>query len=260
MNNQTTEPAKARDLADESEAPSSLSYRISAQPVIDRTSSGEEISANDLPRSYGTQTLTLMARDPRTLFAYWDIDWKKAFGAEPAAHQPVFLKLQNEKGQELGCIEIEPMAGNCYITVTDAEATYRGELGYNSADKTWNKLATSDVVTTPSDVIGATSEADFATVPFHLSFQHMIDRLRVSQQENESLVSMLTELRKRAADKDEQSKLDQSQRELAQAMEAAASSSSLPSRSDFWNKPRIERILGLGGSSPAGGFGGNSSR
>ena len=255
-------PSIAGDLAEEVEPTEPSSYRISSRPIIEQKPSIEEPKSNDLPRSYGTETLTLMARDPRTLFAYWDIDWPAAFREEPPKHRQTYLRILDNKGVELVTVEVEPMAGNSYVTVPDADTAYQGEIGYFYPAKSWHSLASSEIVTTPADTIVTAEEPDFATVPFHLSFQHMVDLLRVSKQENESLTSKLSDLRQRAVDAEEQNNLSQNERDLAQVLEAAASNapihSRIPGRSDFWTQQRIERILGIGGSSPTNGFGGSS--
>ena len=239
-------------------------FRISSRPVITRSGSEEESipDSSDLPRSYGTETLCLMARDPGTVFAYWDIDWPGAFREQPPMHRKVHLRLLTPDGAEITSVEVEPMAGNCYVTVPDADSAYRGEIGYFSPPTVWNRLASSEVVTTPADTLAETEEVDFATVPFHLSFQHMIDRLRISKQENTSLTSMLVDLRERAASPEKKDDLTVAERELARAMEEGASNapaqSSVRGASDFWTQQRIERIFGVGGTSPSSGFGGSS--
>lgn len=254
--------AASHDPAEELDSPGDSSFRISSHPVIEHKSSEPDLLSVDLPRSYGTQTLCLMARDPRTLFAYWDIDWPAAFRDAPPKNRKVHLRVLDSEGAELTATEVEPMAGNSYITVPEADSAYRGEIGYFNPPAVWNRLASSEVVTTPADSVAETEEADFATVPFHLSFQHMIDLLRISKQENESLTSMLADLRQRAASAEEKETLTHEERELAQVMNDAAASAPSQSRppgpNEFWTQERIEKILGVGGTSPAGEFGGSS--
>lgn len=261
MDHELETPAIERDASEKFEAADKPTYRISAQPVIDRKNDEQDSPASDLPRSYGTETLTLMARDPRTLFAYWDIDWPAAFREETPRHQKVYLRILDASGTEIISVEVEPMAGNSYVTVPEADSAYQGEIGYFNPLTVWNPLAASTIVTTPADTVAGSEAADFATVPFHLSFQHMIDLLRISKQENESLTSMLADLRERASS-EKQRELSAGEREIAQAMDAAAANSPMqtrtPASSDFWTQQRIERVLGIGGSSPANGFGGSS--
>ena len=233
-------------------------YRVSTHPVI-KYGRSDAMTAESLglPRTYGTQTLTLMARDPHNLFAYWDIDWSSAFREEEPANRKVHLRLLNGDGAEETIVEIEPMAGSCYITVPNANATYSGDIGFFSEDETWRSLATSEVISTPPDTVVDPGEVDFATVPFHLTFQHMVDLLRVSKQENESLTAMLSDLRQRAATPETRNTLSDEQRDLAEILRRSQTERR-PSQPMAWTQQRLERILGFGNSSPTGGFGGSS--
>lgn len=239
------------------------SYRISSRPLIHNGAGRGAALAADLPRSYGIQTLCLMARDPHSLFAYWDIDWSAAFHENPPLARKVHLRIRDESGAEQTSVEVEPMAGACYVTVSDSDRVYSGEIGYFNPSNVWNCLATSEVVTTPPDSLVESDEIDFVTVPFHLSFQHMIDALRISKQENESLTAMLRDLRERAAAADTNGTLTAEQRELARVLESAHSAApKADSRSSdpasVWTQRRLERTPAFGPSSPEGGFGGSS--
>lgn len=238
-------------------------FQVSAEPVIEQGSAARaENALSELPRTYGTQTLCLMARDPHTLFAYWDIDWEKAFRDQAPRDRQVHLLLLSDDGFEESRVEIEPMAGSCYINVRNADAAYSGELGYFGPEQEWTSLAHAQSITTPPDALSDSGDADFATVPFHLAFQHMIDLLRISKQENESLTAMLSDLRQRSAEPSQASpSLTPDQRELAQVVETVAAANppdSADAQPNFWTRPQLERILGFGSSSPTSGFGGGS--
>ena len=244
-----------------SEAAASSGYRVSPQPIISYGKSDATLAESlGLPRTYGTQTLTLMARDPHNIFAYWDIDWPAAFRAQKPRDRKVHLRLFNADGAEELSVEIEPMAGSCYISVPDANTTYSGDIGFFQPPETWNSLATSELITTPPENVAEEGDADFATVPFHLAFQHMIDLLRVSKQENESLIAMLADLRQRVSAPESKQSVNVEQRDLAEILQRAETNPLSPRRSMAWTQQRLERILGFGNSSPSGGFGGSSSR
>ena len=89
-----------------------------------------------------------------------------------------------------------------------------------------------------------------------------INLLRISKQENESLTSMLADLRARAASPEKRSELSAEKQELARVMDEVAASAPggtrLPALSDFWTPERLQRILAVGGSSPSEGFGGTN--
>ena len=110
----------------------------------------------------------------------------------------------------------------------NGSATYGGEIGFFQPAEVWNSLATSDLITTPPDTVADAGEVDFATVPFHLTFQHMINLLRVSKQENESLTAMLADLRQRASNPENW--LSDEERDLAQILDQADAGPRSPSR------------------------------
>ncbi len=237
----------------------SSGYRVSPHPIISYgKNAGMTAESLGLPRTYGTQTLTLMARDPRNIFAYWDIDWTRAFREQEPEDRKVHLRLLSSDGAEELAVEIEPMAGSCYISVPEANMTYSGDIGFFQPPEVWHSLATSELITTPPETVAADGEADFATVPFHLAFQHMIDLLRVSKQENQSLTSMLADLRQRATTPETGRQLNEEQRDLADILRRAEASPRLPRQPMAWTQQRLERVLGFGNTSPSGGFGGSS--
>jgi hypothetical protein len=238
------------------------SFRISTTPVVSRTDpESPDAEGSQLPRSYGTETLSLLARDPHTVFAFWDIDWNAAFRGLASKERTVHLRLLNSDGTEQNAVEVEPMAGSCYVTVTVADAAYSGEIGYYHPATKWHCLATSALVTTPPDASAADEEVDFATVPFHLSFQRIVDLLQVTKQENVTLTTMLADLCERVGAA-ESANLTSEQRELARAVETARATAEASAAARSPNprlQQKLERILGFGSSSsPMGGFSGSS--
>ncbi|MDQ6621900.1 MAG: DUF4912 domain-containing protein [Verrucomicrobiota bacterium] len=236
------------------------SFEISKAPVIaDETHPAEDEGA----RVRGTATLCLMARDPHTLFAYWDVDWEKEFRQERPADRKVHLRIFQADGSEK-TVEVEPMAGSCYITVENADAVYSGDLGFYQPAESWQSVATSEIISTPPENPADMDEAEFATVPFHLSFQHMIDMLRSTRRNDAPLISQLADLRGRARGEDAV-ELSGGERELARVVEATEAALPVPNSTDAtaspaWRRNRLERILGFGATSPSGGFGGSSER
>lgn len=240
-------------------------FSVSSDPVVAAaglTGANAVLQDADLPRSYGTQTLWLMPRDPHSLFAYWDIDWDAAFRDEVPKNRKVYLRVLNVDGAEQAKIEVEPMAGTGYVTVPEADESYLGEIGYYQAAGNWISVASSAAVESPPDQIaGAGEAADFATVPFHLSFQRMLDQIRVAKHESRSLTSMLADLRARASPEQSET-FTPDEHEFVRAMNAAsATPRHLPDNTgtpDLWVGQNLERVLGFGATSPASGFGGSS--
>jgi hypothetical protein len=186
---------------------STSKFTISAEPLVgseEPTSTPAPVSAaaaevppqeapafedlGQLPETYHEDTLFLVARDPHWLFAYWDVDWAAAGAAK------YFLKVFLGSKVEVATIEIKPEARNWYIEVGNASTTYLAELGYFDGAGGWVCLAASGEAMTPSSGISAEEAADFATVPFHLTLQRLMEMLREQMEEGESLVEALSRL------------------------------------------------------------------
>ena len=147
-----------------------------------------------LPESYSSNSIFLIARDPQWLFTYWDIDWSNYPGnAAKDGGKKIFLKIF-EGDREESNIEINPEAKNWYIPVPHAGATYHVEIGYSGAKGKWISIARSGAATTPADVLSSEESAEFATLPFHLTFQRLVDMVKAAMDEGESLVSALSRL------------------------------------------------------------------
>jgi uncharacterized protein DUF4912 len=175
------------------------SFRISSSPVVDfeknRTAETEVFA--ELPRSYGQSIVYAMARDPQTLFVYWDIDWPQVFADAAPANRKVYLRLQDTDGAEVNLIAVEPMSRNCEVGV-EAGKLYRVDLGYFDQMQTWRSVGVSEIVKTPADKIGAVSAGDFALVPFHITFQRLTELFRATRVDEGSLVQSLTRLQEKS--------------------------------------------------------------
>jgi uncharacterized protein len=167
-------------------------YEIAPQePPLPQTRPAYE-ELGQLPESYGENTVFLIARDPKWLFTYWDVS-PGSFSANTDGGK-VFLKVLFENGAEQSLIEINLAARNWYIPVPDAATAYRVEIGYFDKGGEWLAVARSGTATTPADVLSEENEVDFATVPFHLSFQHLVDTVKAAMGEGESLISAISRL------------------------------------------------------------------
>lgn len=149
----------------------------------------------ELPRSYGGTTLYLIARDPHWLFSYWDIDWS-AFPVSDMkdGQNRIYLKLFSGEGSEEFTTEINPEAKNWYLPVSKASVAYFAELGYYDKSGDWKQIAKSDMATAPSDSLSQEEQATFATVPFHLTFQRLLEMVRTSMHQGETLIQALSRL------------------------------------------------------------------
>jgi hypothetical protein len=237
---------------------------LELQEQLSRGPSRDYENLGELPRSYGRPFLFGIARDPHTLFAYWEIDWPGAFGNKPPTDRKVHLRVMADDGTEETRVTVEPFAGNHCVAVAQACSSYRIELGYHEPAEVWNSVATSDAIATPPDDVSESDSIDVATVPFHLSFQRMVDTFRASKYDGDALVEIVGRLQERA-DIPGDTDLTENDRELLRAIDCSFSEADTMQRSRlrksedvFATRQRIEAILGFGSSSPGNGFGGSS--
>jgi len=253
------------DSAESDEAGGGVSFVLSSSPLVAAESPARSAgptedyeNLGELPRSYGAPVLFAIARDPHTLFVYWDIDWPEVFGGNPPADHKVHLRVLWHEGIEESTAAVEPMAGSHCIAVQHARSSYRVELGYHEPAGVWNSAATSSSVATPPNDVAENGPIDVATVPFHLSFQRIVDSFRASKYDGEALVEILGRLQEQA-DNAETPLLD-ADRELLRAIDSSLSGTDALQRSRlrqsgdaFATRQRIESILGFGATSPAHG-------
>jgi hypothetical protein len=237
-------------------------FVLSSQPVVPSEERAPSPGASrdyenlgELPRSYGGAFLFAIARDPHTLFAYWDIDWVQIFGDTPPTDRKVHLRALWHEGIEESTAAVEPLAGSHLISVTHARSSYRVEIGYYAPDAVWNSVAISSAVITPPDDVAENGPVDVATIPFHLSFQRIVDAFRGSKYDGDALAQILGRLQHHADNSD--AALPESERELLRALESGLSGADASQRSRLRNsqdvfatRQRIESILGFGATSP----------
>lgn len=240
-------------------------FEISSGPVVRQGE--EDLSAftadfGQLPRAYGAPILFAIPRDPRTLFSYWSIDWSTVFTTKAPVDRQVFLRVKKADGSAESESVIEPMLGSFYAQVAQPRENYRVELGYYQPAGTWNSVAVSDTVTMPAESASENVAVDVATVPFHLSFQRMIDLFRSSN--GGSLTDIMSRLQNRSLTEEERALLSPEELEILEAMNLSLAEMGSARRaysdrasSDLLRK-RAEAILGFGSTSPSGGFSGSS--
>ncbi|PZR71331.1 MAG: hypothetical protein DLM73_16155 [Chthoniobacterales bacterium] len=255
------------------DASGGVAFVLSNRPMVSTEERGSSSSGSsrdyedlgELPRSYGRPLLVAIARDPHTLFAYWDLDWPEIFGGRPPVDRKIYLRAQASDGTEETRATVEPFAGSHCLPVTRAGASYQVELGYYEPAGVWNSVAMSDPVMTPPDDVADNGPVDVATVPFHLSFQSIVDAFRGSQYDGDALVEIIGRLQEQADDP--AAGLAEPEREIMRAIDLSLSEADTHDRSHlrkaddtFATRQRIEAILGFGASSPGNGFSGSSRR
>jgi len=247
------------DLTDEAEG--GASFILSSQPVVPEKRAADSAPSDDyenlgeLPRSYGGAFLFAIARDPHTLFAFWDIDWPTVFGDAPPTDQKAHLRVLWHEGIEESTAAVEPLAGSHLLSVAHARSSYRVEIGYYAPDNVWNSVAISSAVITPPDDVASNGPVDVATIPFHLSFQRIVDTFRGSKYDGDALAEIVGRLQHHADTSD--ATLPESERQLLRALDSGLADSEALERARLRNAPdtfaprdRIEAILGFGATSP----------
>ena len=212
-------------MAEADEAEGGAAFVLSSRPVVPLEQHGASSGTSrdyenlgELPRSYGGAFLFAIARDPHTLFAYWDIDWAEVFGDNPPADRKAHLRILWHEGIEELTAAVEPLAGSHLISVTHARSSYRIEIGYYAPDDVWNSVAISAAVITPPDDVAENGPVDVATIPFHLSFQRIVDAFRGSKYDGDALAEILGRLQHHADSSD--ASLPETERELLRALES----------------------------------------
>jgi hypothetical protein len=114
-------------------------------------------------------------------------------------------------------------------------------------------------VTMPRDSFAGYGDVDLATIPFHLSFQRLLDLFGASK--GDALAEMISQFQKRALRTDERKQSSGKEREILKAMGLSLSEIAAARRAfiDHANtqtlRKRTEALLGFASTSPARGFG-----
>lgn len=148
-----------------------------------------------LPESYGEEVLYLIARDPHWLFSYWDIDWSKYPKTKMHnADYRIFLRICTADGIEESRIEINPAARNWYVPVNKPASLYFAEIGWLDKKGEWQTIVRSLPAATPAASFSGEAKADFATIPFHFTFQRLMEMVRGAMREGETMTQTLSRL------------------------------------------------------------------
>ncbi len=154
-----------------------------AAPLLDQL--------GELPRSYGEERIFVVAQEPHWLFCYWDYTLTDGMAGR------IFLRhmRQGAKDHE-GEVRIPGETNSWYLAVREADAAYVVELGLYD-DGEWQALTRSSTVLTPRDTLAGLGDPVFANMPFHVTFQQLVEKLRGEMHEGESLAEALARLQER---------------------------------------------------------------
>jgi hypothetical protein len=171
-------------------------FQISDRPIDPNDRVESEITES-LPATYGTDLLYVIARDPASLFVYWDLNWRQAFKEAGVSPRAIHLRTYRTDGRVESTQLINPFRGHCYIEVSAAGTGYFCELGCFDQE-TWYKLARSGEAMTPESELSDDLSATFATLPIHLSFQRLLDIFQATKKDRKELALSVAELQAEA--------------------------------------------------------------
>ena len=235
-------------------------FQISREPVVCLAAdnrprdSGNSIA---LPRAYGTPVLFAIARDSRCIFAGWNIDWLSVFEKTMPVDRQVHLRVYRADGLEERSVAVEPMSGLHYVRTSEPHGSYRVEIGYYQPEEVWHSVAMSNQIVMPLHGITETADVDLVTIPFHLSFQHLIDLLGPAN-DNE-LATVISQFQKRALSSEERGRLSAKENRILRKLDVSLSDIEAARRAfEETDSEKLARrsgaLLGFGPSSPSRGF------
>lgn len=149
----------------------------------------------ELPDTYATRRLYLIARDPHWLFAYWDFAAHQIHEAEGASHDgKVFLQLYRMDGTRIQQIQIGPWARDWYLHVGEPNSRFYAEIGFYRHDGGFEILSRSGETVTPREDLSPDTRARFVTIPFNFKFSELLELIRTHRKDGEDLAETLARL------------------------------------------------------------------
>src|SRR4029077_11508366 len=146
-------------------------------------------------RVCGQPFLFAIARDARTIFATWNINWRSVFEKAMPADRQVHLRVIGGEGVIETRVAVEPMSAMHYVTISGLHNSYRLQIGYFQPFDTWHSVATSREVEMPPQGSAELGDVDLATIPFHLSFQQFANLFGAAN--HTSVARLVSEFQKR---------------------------------------------------------------
>lgn len=231
-------------------------YKISEGPVTSSSLPRRDLpnELTELPAHYGKPLLVAIARDPKTLFVCWSVDWQAAFTKGLPTDRSAHVRIRQNKNEKT--VAVEPMSGSCAVNELEPGETYSVELGYYAPAETWNCLVIGNEVMMPFASDSGAETVDVASIPFHLTFQRMLEAL--GRTDGDDLADALAKFQERAS----RSELSRDESDVLRALnllpedlqKRAAASESLAKSEWIGERGGDFRS----GSSPSEGFGGSS--
>jgi len=230
-------------------------FRICKKPLVHVAADDERDSVGDsVGRSgeYGARILFAIAKDPRTIFTSWNIDWPSLFEKAVPADRQVHLRMYGADGLAEKTVAVEPMAAMHYLTTSGTHSSYRVEIGYYQPADVWHSIAMSPEIAMPPCGTPETSDVDLATIPFHVGFQQLLNLFKSSEA---PLALAISQFEKRVLNGEHPKRLSREEKKILRKLGVSASAIAGQRRAfDRTDSRELSRragaLLRFGASSP----------
>ncbi len=178
-------------------------FRISEKPVVKsyrghrRAAAATVMGFDQMSGPASEESLYILARDPKSLFVYWNHDWAERCVGDGSSRRKLHLRVLGEDGREDKTTEIDPAVGFAFVDVSSPATRYTCELGCFEGSE-WRMVVHSGSAETPAAAMSDDLAADFATLPFHLSFQRLIDIFRARPMAKQTLAESVSRMQAEA--------------------------------------------------------------
>lgn len=180
------------------EDPGVLKFVVMQPDIQEAPPAPEFEDLGELPESYGTDRVFLVARDPYWFYAYWDVSRERiAQGRAEARDGQVFLQVCEAGGACVQQIMVPGEARNWFIYAGRPGVELYAELGYFNGDGVFQAIGRSSGARAPKDSPSSDLSARFVTIPMTLSFQQLLELVAGERLEGEELVDTLARLQER---------------------------------------------------------------
>lgn len=164
----------------------------------------------------GQPSLFAIARDARTIFTSWNINWRAVFKKGMPTDRQVYLRLIGQRRVEHR-VAIEPMSGMHYLTTLGSDDSYRVEIGYFQPFDAWHSVAISDDVKMPPQRRADIADVDLAAIPFHVGFQQLLALFGVSN--GTALASIICDFQERVTTTEKPEDLSPHEQEILRKLD-----------------------------------------
>lgn len=172
--------------------------RYSLAPAPPAKHWGTVEPSTQLPEAYGTRHLLLTARDPHWLYAHWDLtrEQQADYNSRAGEHRLVLrIYLGAAGAPPLKEIHLHAESRHWFVHVDHGDARYVAELGYYQPDGRWVSISTSKPTLTPPDRVSGDTSVQFATIPFEVPFEKLLEEVKVAVSEHVPLIEAVRQLR-----------------------------------------------------------------